>query len=312
MSGKKSVSRLALSFFVVVVAVVMVSQDAMALGNDIVLSRFAEFDPQEFAPDGSNCVNACGEVKPNRKLFEGLSEDLGQVLGPRIGAPAETLGEAGFAVNFMTSLSFIPNEEEYWQLGVEDRNPSSSLFSGHLQVRKGLPFSFEIAGNFGYLFDSELFTLGADIKWALNEGFLYFPDLAIRGSVNNLLGSTELNMVTAGGDMSASKSFGISGVMNITPYVGYQILAIITSSRLLNAYPQDPRSPQFDRGDSGTANPRREGATTFNPEFVFEQYDTTVNRFFFGARLNVWVLSFVLEGIIADVSQASFSAGADF
>lgn len=312
MSGQNLKSRLFYSLFVALATLVIAAPAATALDNDIVLSRFATFDPQQFALDDEPCVNACGEVQPNRQLFEGLARDLGQVLGPRVGAPAETLGQAGFAVNFMTSLSFIPSDEEYWQLGVEDQDPSSSMLSGIFQVRKGLPFSFELAGNFGYLFNSEMFTLGTDLKWALNEGFYYFPDLAIRGSVNTVMGAPDLNMVTAGGDMSASKSFGLSGVMSLTPYVGYQMLFIVASSRLLNAYPQDPRSPQFDRGDSGTANPRRAGATTFNPEFVFEQYDTTVNRFFFGARLNVWVLSFVAEGIIADVSQANFSIGADF
>jgi hypothetical protein len=290
-----------------------ISSQAMALDNDLVLSRFATFDPQEYAIKDANgnitapCVSACGTVKPNKQLFENLVTDMGQVIAPKIGSPAETLGEAGFALNFQTSLIFIPHEEEHWKIAVEDRDPNSSLFMGNLQVRKGLPFSFEVAGNFGYIFNSDMFTLGADLKWALNEGFYYFPDLAIRGSVNTLLGSPDLNLITAGGDMSLSKSFGISGVMSITPYVGYQMLFIVGSSRLLNGYPQDPRSPQFD-----TDRPAGEGSTTFSPEFVFDQYDAQVNRVFFGTRVNVWVLSFGLEGVIADVSQAMFSIGAEF
>lgn len=293
--------------------VMSVTAQGFALDNDLVLSRFSSFDPQEYAVRDANgnittpCVDACGTVKPNAKLFESMVTDMGQVIAPKIGAPAETLGEAGFALNFQTSLVFIPHEEEHWQVGVEDRDPGSSLFMGNLQVRKGLPFSFEMAGNFGYVFNSEMFTLGADLKWALNEGFYYFPDLAIRGSVNTLLGSPDLNLITAGGDMSLSKSFGISGVMSITPYVGYQMLFIVGSSRLLNGYPQDPRRPQFD-----TDRPAGEGSTTFSPEFVFEQYDAQVNRVFFGTRLNVWVLNFGLEGVIADVSQAMFSVGVEF
>lgn len=289
---------------VCVLAVTAFSTRALALDNDLVLSRFLTFDPQEYAPCG---VNACGTVTGNEPLFEALVTDMGQVIAPKIGSPAETLGEAGFAVNFQTSLSFIPNDEEQWQLAVEDRDPGSTLFMGNLQVRKGLPFSMEMGGNFGYIANSEMFTLGADLKWALNEGFYYFPDLAIRGSVNTLLGSPDLNLITAGGDMSISKSFGISGVMSLTPYVGYQMLFIIGSSRLLNAYPQDPRSPQFDQDHSSGP-----GSTTFSPEYVFEQYDTQVNRFFFGARLNVWILNFGLEGVIADVSQAMFSVGTEF
>ncbi len=286
-------------------AVLLTASSAMALGNDLVLTRFADFDPQEYGTDNAPCINACGTVSTNRQNFENLVEDMGQIMGPKIGAPAETLGEAGFALSFLTTFSFIDSNEAHWD-ALENRDPST-MFSGALQVRKGLPFSFEVAGNFGYLFNSEMFTLGADLKWALNEGFYYFPDLAVRGSANTLVGSTDLNLLTAGGDMSASKSFGISGVMNITPYVGYQMLFVIGSSRLLNSYPQDPRPPQFD-----TDQPTGPGSTTFNPEFVFEQYDTQVNRFFFGASLNVWIIDLTLEGVIADVSQFTVAAGTEF
>lgn len=285
------------------VTLLTLSTNAFAGDNDLVLSRFSTFNPAEYG----TCSSACGTVNPNKALFQGLVQDLGQVMGPRIANPAETLGEAGFAVNLMTSLSFIDKTEEHWQLGLKDQAPESTMFTGHLQVRKGLPFSFEVAGNMGYLLKSEMFTLGADIKWALNEGFNYFPDLAIRGTVNTLLGSRDLQLVTTGGDISASKAFGLSGVMQITPYVGYQLLVILGTSRLLNAYPQDPRSPQFDR-----SNPNGAGSTTFSPEFVFETETSQVNRFFFGARLNVWILNFVLEGVIGDVSQATFSGGLDF
>lgn len=293
--------RHSLNVMVCLVAV-LAATPASALDNDLVLSRFATFDPQEFG----NCPNACGIVQPNRVLFENMVGDMGLLMAPRIAAPAETLGEAGFAVNVITSLNFIPTEEEHWQVGLEDQDPGT-MFTTFLQVRKGLPFSFELAGNFGYLYNSEMFALGADLKWALNEGFYYFPDLAVRGSVNTVMGSPDLNLINAGGDMSMSKAFGISGVMTLTPYLGYQMLFTIGSSRLLNAYPQDPRPPQFDLD-----NPSGMGSSTFSPEFVFEQHNTQANRFFVGARLNVWILNFVLEGVFADVSQASLAVGVDF
>ena len=277
---------------------------AWAGDNDVVLSRFATFNPKEFETQAKPCELACGVVKPNQKLFKGLVSDLGEVFAPRFVNPAETLGQAGFAIGFMTSWSFIQNQEEHWKLGVEDQDPSSTLFTGHLQLRKGLPFSFEVAGNMSYLFDSEMFTMGADLKWSLNEGFYYLPDVAVRGTVNTVLGAEELNLVTAGWDVSISKDFGISGVMSIAPYIGYQNLYIIGSSRLINAYPQDPRPPQFDPDD-----PDRQ----FSPEFVFEQTQVNINRFFVGTRLNVWITSFVLEGILGEnVQQLTFSGGVDF
>lgn len=295
---------LAMGSLLTLIGATLGAGQALAADNDVVLSRFATFDPKEFDTAAKPCVEACGVVKPDVASFNGLVTDLGEVFAPRFANPAETLGEAGFAVGLMTSFSFIPNDQSYWQTAVEDRAPEGSLFTGHLQVRKGLPFSFEVAGNMGYLFNSEMFTVGADLKWSLNEGFYYLPDVAVRGSVNTLLGGEELNLITAGGDVSISKDFGLGGVMSIAPYMGYQNLYIIGSSRLINAYPQDPRPPQYDPD-----NPNQQ----FSPEFVFEQYTTNVNRFFLGARLNVWILSFVLEGVLGNnVNQFTFSGGVDF
>ncbi len=276
---------------------------AFALDNDLVLSRFAEFDPQQFG----SCTNACGIVDPNVDLFRALVQDFGQVIAPRLASPAETLGEAGFAFNTMISMSVVDDTQEHWQLAVEDGDPSSTWATGHVQIRKGLPFSFEVAGNMGYVFGSEMFMLGGDLKWAINEGFYYFPDLAFRGSVNTLMGSRDMNLYTAGGDMSISKAFGIAGTMVVTPYLGYQLLWLIGSSRLLNAFPQDPRPPQIDRDQ-----PSGMGSTTFSPEFVFSTETVNVNRFFVGARINVWILNLVLEGVIADVPQFTVAGGVDF
>ncbi len=288
---------------IALVLVALTALPAYAGQNDLVLSRFGTFE--QTSP---NCARTCGYVNQDNQAFKNLTRDLGQVFAPRFLNPAETLGEAGFAVNLMTSLSFIDNNADYWKTAVQDHNPSSSLFTAHLQIRKGLPFSFELASDMSYLFASSMFGLGAQLKWALNEGFYYFPDIAVRGSVNTLLGSRDLNMVTTGWDISISKAFDVSGVMSLTPYGGYQQLYVIASSRLLNAYPQDPRPPQFDdQTDSNGID------DTFNPEFVFSQTTQAINRFFVGARLNVWILSFSLEGVYApNVTQFTLSGGVDF
>lgn len=288
--------------FLALVTLVFAAAPAHAGDNDLVLSRFGEF-----VRSSDPCPNAaCGVAVKDTEGFRDLTRDLGLVFAPRFSAPAETLGEAGFAVTMMTSLSFIDNSADYWQRAVEDRSPSSALFTGHLQVRKGLPFSFELGSDLAYLFASEMFNLGAQLKWALNEGFYYFPDVAVRGTVNTLLGSRDLNLYTAGWDLSISKALNISDVMTITPYLGYQQLHIIASSRVLNAYPQDARPPQFDDSNQGPDE-------TFAPEFVFEQYSQAANRFFLGARLNVWILSFTLEGVYAEhVKQMTLSGGVDF
>lgn len=290
-----------------VLAVLLSATMAWAGPNDLQLSRFGDFQ----TIDREGCTNTCGFVEADEAGFSALTKDLGQVFAPRLIAPSETLGQAGFAVKLMTSFSTIPHDSvtdgettPYWQKGMEGRSPDPVLFTSHLQVRKGLPFSFEVVGNLAYLYASEMFAMGADLRWALNEGFDYFPDVAVRGSVNTLVGAPELNLINAAWDLSASKSFGLAGVTSITPYVGYQQLYTIASTRVLNAYPQDPRPPQFSRND---ANVR------FAPEFVFSQRTAQANRVFLGSRLNVWILSFTLEAVFGDtVNQYTFAGGFDF
>ena len=40
-----------------------------------------------------------------------------------------------------------------------------------LKIRKGFPFGIELTGSFGYLAQSSLYTIGADVRWSLFEGF---------------------------------------------------------------------------------------------------------------------------------------------
>lgn len=284
--------------------ILFMAPSAWAGPNDLRLSRFGSFEREEHP----SCVNVCGLVETDDEGFSLLMRDVGQVFAPRLIAPAETLGQAGFAVKLMTSFTMIPNEEDYWQRGVEGRNPDPVMFTSHLQVRKGLPFSFEVAGNLAYLYASEMFSMGADLRWALNEGFAWFPDVAVRGSVNTVVGAPELNMINAGWDLSVSKSFGLGGVAALTPYLGYQQLFTMASTRVLNAYPQDPRPPQFSTTDPNVR---------FGPEFVFGNQVSQVNRFFLGSRINIWLLSFTLEGVFGPSgggtrNQFTFAGGFDF
>lgn len=304
--------------FVVLGVGMLASAPALGGPNDFDLSGFSTFEPSP-DPDNNNSITACDDIcgyaQPNEQKFQDFAADVGQVFAPRMAAPAETLGEAGFAMNLMTSFSFIPNDQQYWQDVVEDGDPPGTLLTAHLQVRKGLPFSFEFAGDMMYLAGSEMFNLGTQLKWALNEGFYYFPDIAVRGTVNTLMGNEDLNLLNAGWDVSVSKAFDLGGVMSLAPYVGYQQLHVFASSRLLNAYPQDPRPPQFDDSKQvdPNASPDNDFDTTFAPEYVFSQYHTAVNRFFIGTRLNVWIMSITLEGVLAEtVNQFTVSAGVDF
>ncbi len=235
----------------VLVAVLLAPAVALAGPNDFVLHRFRACEPggagacqagiiRERAWDPTDPQpNEVYRVLPDSASFGAFAKELGIAISPRALEPAETLGQAGFAFGVATSVTDIHQEKEFWRLAMptEGAAPPPVLTTIHLQLRKGLPFSFEMGGALTYLVGSEMLALGADVKWALNEGFRLLPDIAVRGSVNALVGNRDLDMVTGGVDATISNPFPIGGVVVVTPYAGWSRLLITAASHVLDATP---------------------------------------------------------------------------
>ncbi len=233
---------------------------------------------------GSGILYDCssGSCAVNQGRFNDFATQLGFVLAPRLASPAETLGHAGFHVSAMWSGSFVSNDQNYWEL--TDRGQRNTAAPGFLQtlqldVRKGLPFSFELGVNFMWLVDSELFAPGMEVRWALQEGYEYVPDLSLRGAVNHMVGNRDLLLTTVALDAVLSKSFGLFGMINLAPYVGWSIIMIAATSRVIDPTPIDEADPQQN--------------------FVFEEMGLTsrVNhKLTFGLRLLVYVVNVSVQG----------------
>jgi hypothetical protein len=88
-----------------------------------------------------------------------------------------------------------------------------------------------------WLVDSELFAPGFEIRWALQEGYKWIPDLSIRGSVNHMVGNRDLLLTTVGADLVLSKNFGILGMVNIAPYVSWSFIFVAATSRVIDPTP---------------------------------------------------------------------------
>lgn len=179
--------------------------------------------------------------RANNAAFRDFTTQLGFVIAPRMASPAETLGHAGFHVSAMWSGSIVSGEE-YWL--VTERGQGGDGTPGlvqtlQLDVRKGLPFSFEVGANLVWLADSEMFAPGLEVRWALQEGFQYIPDLAIRGAVNHMVGNRDLLLTTVGADVVLSKSFGLGGTVNLAPYASWSLLFIAATSRVIDPTPLD-------------------------------------------------------------------------
>ena len=319
--------------------------------HDIVLHRFlAPSDPGggQTCLDGTvvNCTNGVqrqrpyyrddeepnGVVKvfPDEAAFESLVTEIGLAMAPRIHEPAETLGQAGFSMGFALSVQDIRNKADYWVRAMPELGdaPPAALTTLSLQMRKGLPWSFEIGGAITQLVGSEMYAMGTDLKWAISDGLrigtVRLPDIAVRGSVSRLLGNRDLDLIVGGGDITASYVIPIGGVVQLTPYAGWNRLIANGSSHVLDATPgvdgfppphcdtnatlADGSTVNEDRGQDPSGKKTEEcvralegGLTSdLKSNFVLPSQTVQVNRFFGGMRLKVTVVSVLLEGVYAD------------
>jgi hypothetical protein len=196
-----------------------------------------------------------GFCAPDNVSFAKLVAQYGAAIAPTAMHSARTTGYGGFEIGIEGDFTSIDSNASYWKNGTEGvQNPTNQRFSiqnvnppGFMQlytfkIRKGFPFGFELAGNFGYLAQSSIYTLGADVRWSLFEGFrtgipAIFPELAVGGSVRTITGTDQLQLTVVGADAQISKPIPILGTVVLTPWVGYQYLRIFGDSGLIDFTP---------------------------------------------------------------------------
>jgi hypothetical protein len=235
--------------------------------------------------------------------------------------PPETTGYSGFNFAFEYPVSLINdkgtlNGKPYWPLQ-PGTTGSGALQMPGVHIRKGLPYSFEVGVKVNYIEQSNMVASTIEAKWALNEGFLYFPDLAVRGFGTQLIGSREFNLTVAGLDIGLGKQFAINGQMTLTPYVGWSSVWVAATSNVVDFNPGQTEKQQFSGGTGGNAS----GTAS---QDVFQNVDlgsNRHNRFYGGVRFISYVVEFGLEasyGLVSteatDYTIATYSAkiGLDF
>jgi hypothetical protein len=184
---------------------------------------------------------------------------------------ARTTGFGGFELALEADFTQIDKNADYWQKGTQGpQDPTSKLYEAkneapdgilqhyELKIKKGFPFGLELTGAFGYMANTSLFSIGADVRLSLLEGFrtglpAILPELAAGGSVRTITGTEELQLTVVGVDGQLSKPIPIAGTVVLTPYVGYQFLRIFGDSGLIDL---TPNTDAVDRcGFQGTRTP---------------------------------------------------------
>lgn len=196
-------------------------RDASANKLDLAVGRFI------------NCTEF-GYCSADIADYERFLAEYFFALSPKLMAPADTLGYSGFYMGLEATTNGVPDwnaptmakDPWYYATGPANDKPSS-MFVPAIHVRKGLPWSFEIGGSLNYLAQSEIAGIGGEVKWSLFEGYLHgfrgaLPNIAARGSVVRIIGTTDLDVTIVGVDGSISRPFAIGGQITLTPYGGFQ------------------------------------------------------------------------------------------
>lgn len=189
---------------------------------------------------------------PDNDAWRSLVQQQGAALAQPMLEPARTLGYGGFYIGLEGGLTGISSNSDYWQRGTEgdanapaegsNRFPSGVLYWQRLNVRKGLPFGFELGSSGGHLMGTGQWSLGFSLKWSIFEGFrrgpyAFIPDVAIRGAVQTMVGDSEFHLTVPTLDIVVSKPFVLAHVLTLSPYIGFQQAWIYGTSEVVDLTP---------------------------------------------------------------------------
>ncbi len=252
---------------------------------------------------GADLINA--QRNANRS-FRSLMSQLGMTLAPQFHSPAETTGYNGFAFLAKYGATTIDDKAEYWTHGL-NRAPDPAMHTLSMDIRKGIWFpvpSFELGAGFTHLVGSSLFSLNASAKLSLHEGFLHWatPALAVRFVGQRVVGTSQVDLTIIGMDISVSKSFGVGGTFNFTPYLGYNLMWIWADSQVIDTTPEvDSLQCSADPAGCSFTTPIRPGqfctyGQDCNNNYVFDDQDAILrHRIFLGLRIIYYRLVLTIE-----------------
>ncbi|MBI5889900.1 MAG: hypothetical protein HZB47_04390 [Nitrosomonadales bacterium] len=147
--------------------------------------------------------------------FRTLSEDLGAALSYKPITPAEPLGTTGFDMGIEVTQTDTSRSAQAWSKATNNGSTVSKVYVPRLHIAKGLPFGIDIAAFYSKIPSTNISLVGGELRYAIVEGGIATPAIAVRGSYTKLGGVDQLALDTKGLDVSISKGFAM-----LTPYAG--------------------------------------------------------------------------------------------
>jgi len=210
-------------------------------------------------------------------------------------APPRTLGHSGYALDAELSVvNLSPGAA-----GSEaSKLPTATAFQGplllpSLHFRKGLPASLELGARAAWIENSKMGVGTLELKWAINEGFTYLPDIAVKATVSKLLNGRDFDLTAGGLELGIGKQFAIAGMVTLTPYVGWNLLFVGASTGNVDF---DPSRTLAEADARPVANQA--------PFSSVKALENTSNRFHGGLRF--------VAGVVQLGGEVSYAVGTSF
>ena len=153
--------------------------------------------------------------------FKTLSENLGAATSYKGLIPAERLGVTGFDVGAAVSSTQI-TDKAVWSRATGASAPDQ-FYQTKLYAHKGLPFGLDV-GVVASSSNTNVSSVGGELRYALVEGNLALPAIAVRGAYTRVSGIDQLALDNKSVELTISKGF-----LMLKPYAG--IGHVWTSSR---------------------------------------------------------------------------------
>ncbi len=178
----------------------------------LVVSFLLLFNSHKAAAGGNDIIFIS---PPTQQDFRDLTEQVGLAISYMPLAPAAPLGLLGFDAGVEVTAVNLDQSKPVWAKVIADGKIPDYVYLPKLHVQKGLPLGLDVGVIYAKMPNSNLSMIGGELKWALLEGGVVMPAVALHGSYTKLLGVSEVDLNTYGLDLSASK-----GVAFLTPYAG--------------------------------------------------------------------------------------------
>lgn len=235
-----------------VAAVMGAPQDALAFDNDFNLSKLGPPETLQ-TRDGSE-VRLIEADPLAQERFARFASELALAIAPLPAGLMSTVGDGAFDLSISGDFAFIQGSQVFSggttsHVWPTEKPPPGALFLPTLHMRKGLPFSLEIGADFGYLAFSSMVATTASVKWALVEGFQWWPDIGVRAFATALIGSGPMTLVVGGWDVGGSYRFPLWGGAEAGVYGGYQHIGMDATTTHIDFAPdyEDERDPMSDK-----------------------------------------------------------------